>query len=117
MTAPVVALLAELGHAHDFTDAPCVGRWRWFDPPGEREPAASVQSRHEAAAHLCGTCPLPTFARCAALSRTLPKPGGTACGPGAATTFPPRKATHDRDPPQPGTPHTLRAPPLPVPVP
>jgi len=75
MTAPVVALLAELGHAHDFTGAACVSRWEWFDPPGDHEPAASVQSRHEAAAHLCGTCPLTTFARCAALSRTLPKAG------------------------------------------
>ena len=75
MTATVPDLLAELGPATDFADAPCIGRWRWFDPPGEREPAASVQSRHEAAVHLCGTCPLPTFARCAALSRTLPKAG------------------------------------------
>ncbi len=75
MTAPVVALLAELGPAADFADAPCVGRWRWFDPPGEREPAASVRERHEAAVHLCGTCPLDTFARCAALTRTLPKAG------------------------------------------
>jgi len=65
-------LLAELGTSHDFTGAPCVGRWRWFDPPGEREPAASVQSRHEAAVHVCGTCPLPTFARCAATARRLP---------------------------------------------
>jgi len=75
MTATVRDLLAELGPATDFADAPCVGRWRWFDPPGEREPAASVQSRHEAAIHVCGRCPLPTFARCAALSRTLPKAG------------------------------------------
>jgi len=68
-------LLAELGPATDFADAACIGRWRWFDPPGDHEPAASVRSRHEAAVHLCGTCPLQTFARCAALSRTLPKAG------------------------------------------
>lgn len=66
-------LLAELGPATDFADAPCVGRWRWFDPPGEHEPAASVQSRHEAAMNVCGSCPLGTFARCAALTRTLSK--------------------------------------------
>ncbi len=66
-------LLAELGPATDFADAPCVGRWRWFDPPGEREAAESVQSRHEAAIHVCGQCPLPVFARCAATARALPK--------------------------------------------
>ena len=75
MTTTVRDLLAALGPATDFADAPCVGRWRWFDPPGEHEPAASVRERHEAAVHVCGTCPLPVFARCAALSRTLPKAG------------------------------------------
>ncbi len=75
MTAHVVALLAELGHAHDFTGAACVGRWGLFDPRGDRESTDDLAERHEAAAHLCGTCPLPTFARCAALSRTLPKAG------------------------------------------
>ncbi len=74
MTTTVRDLLAELGHAHDFTDAPCVGRWEWFDPPADHEPKASVRERHEAAVHLCGTCPLDTFARCAALTRSIPKP-------------------------------------------
>jgi len=73
MTATVRDLLAALGPATDFADAACIGRWRWFDPPGDHEPAASVHSRHEAAAHLCGTCPLPTFAHCAATARGLPK--------------------------------------------
>ncbi len=73
MTATVHDLLAELGPATDFADAPCVGRWRWFDPPGDHEPAPSVRERHEAAIHVCGRCPLPTFARCAATARTLPK--------------------------------------------
>jgi len=35
MTATVRDLLAALGTATAFADAPCVGRWRWFDPPGE----------------------------------------------------------------------------------
>ncbi len=68
-------LLAAIGPAADFAAAPCVGRWSWFDPPGDHEPAASVQSRHEAAVHLCATCPLPTLARCAATVRALPKTG------------------------------------------
>jgi hypothetical protein len=75
MTATVPDLLAELGPATDFADAPCVGRWAWFDPPGEHEAAASVQSRHEAAVRVCGTCPIPVVARCAALARSLPKAG------------------------------------------
>ena len=66
-------LLADLARATNFADAPCVGRWAWFDPPNDHEPAASVQSRHEAAVHVCGTCPLPTFARCSATARALPK--------------------------------------------
>jgi len=73
MTATVHDLLAELSPAADFADAPCVGRWAWFDPPNDHEPAASVQSRHEAAVHVCATCPLPTFAHCAATARGLPK--------------------------------------------
>jgi len=68
-------LLAEFGPATDFAGAPCVGRWAWFDPPGEHEAAASVQSRHEAAVRVCGTCPIPVVARCAALARSLPKAG------------------------------------------
>jgi len=68
-------LLAELGPAPDFAHAPCIGRWALFDPPNEHEPAASVQSRHEAAVRVCGTCPLPTMARCAATARSLPKAG------------------------------------------
>lgn len=68
-------LLAAIGPAADFADAACVGRWSWFDPPGDHEPAASVQSRHEAAVHRCATCPLPTLARCAATVRALPKSG------------------------------------------
>ena len=51
----------------------CSPSWEWFDPPNDHEPAASVRSRQEAAVHLCGTCPLPTLARCAATARTLPK--------------------------------------------
>jgi len=74
MTATVRDLLAELGPATDFADAPCVGRWAWFDPPNDHEPAASVKSRHEAAVHVCGTCPLPTMARCTATARTLLRP-------------------------------------------
>jgi len=66
-------LLAAIGPAADFAGAPCVGRWAWFDPPNDHEPTASVQSRHEAAIHVCGTCPLPTMAHCAATVRALPK--------------------------------------------
>jgi len=77
-------LLAELGHAHDFAGAPCVGRWSWFDPPGDHEPAASVRSRHEAAVHLCATCPLEHFAACAALARSIPKPHRTGVWAGTA---------------------------------
>ncbi len=73
MTAP--ELLAALGPAPDFADAPCVGRWALFDPPADHEPAASVSYRHEAAGRVCATCPLPTFARCAATVRALPKSG------------------------------------------
>jgi len=73
MTAPVVALLAELGHAHDFTGAACAGRWGLFDPRGDRESTDDLAERHEAAAQMCGTCPLPVFARCAATARALPK--------------------------------------------
>jgi len=74
MTATVHDLLAELGPATDFTGAACVGRWRWFDPRGDRESTDDLAERHEAAVHLCGTCPLDTFARCAALARSIPKP-------------------------------------------
>ena len=66
-------LLAELGPAPGFAHAPCIGRWALFDPPNEHEPAASVQSRHEAAVRVCAACPLPTFAHCAATARGLPK--------------------------------------------
>jgi len=68
-------LLAALGPATDFTGAACVGRWGLFDPRGDRESTDDLAERHEAAVHVCGTCPLPVFARCAALSRTLPKAG------------------------------------------
>ena len=68
-------LLAELGPAPDFAHAPCVGRWAWFDPPNDHEAAASVQARHDAAVRVCGICPLPTFAHCAATARSLPKAG------------------------------------------
>ncbi len=68
-------LLAELGPATDFAHAPCVGRWALFDPPNDHEAAASVQARHEAAVRVCGTCPLPTMAHCAATARGLPKAG------------------------------------------
>jgi len=67
-------LLAELGTSHDFTGAPCVGRWAWFDPASTYEPPADVAERHEAARHLCASCPLEHFAACAALLRTIPKP-------------------------------------------
>lgn len=74
MTAAPERLANLTSQATDFAHAPCIGHWRWFDPPNDHEPAASVQSRHEAAVHLCGTCPLDTFARCAALTRSIPKP-------------------------------------------
>jgi len=87
-------LLASSADAHDFTDAPCIGRWRWFDPPGEQEAAASVQGRQEAAVRVCGTCPIPVFARCAALARTLPKTGRH--GVWAGTSY--DATTHHRAP-------------------
>jgi hypothetical protein len=68
-------LLAALGPAADFADAPCVGHWGLFDPRGDRESTADLAERHEAAVRVCGTCPIPVFARCAALTRTLPKAG------------------------------------------
>ncbi len=74
MTATAHDLLAELGHAHDFADAPCVGRWAWFDGPGTHEAADQVAERHEAAVHLCESCPLEHVTACAALLRTIPKP-------------------------------------------
>jgi len=71
-------LLADLAHAHahahDFAGAPCIGRWAWFDPPGDHEAAASVRERHEAARRLCGSCPHENVVACAALLRTIPKP-------------------------------------------
>ncbi len=93
MTATVRDLLAELGPATDFADAPCVGRWAWFDPPNDHEPAASVQSRHEAAIHVCDTCPLPTMARCVALVRELPKPHRRGVWAGTSYDLPTPKGT------------------------
>jgi len=75
MTATVRDLLADLGPAADFTGAACLGRWGLFDPRGDRESTDDLAERHEGAAHVCATCPLPTFARCAATVRALPKSG------------------------------------------
>lgn len=66
-------LLAALGTATDFAGAACVGRWGLFDPRGDHESTDDLAERHEAASHVCTTCPLPTFARCAATARALPK--------------------------------------------
>lgn len=70
-------LLAAIGPAADFAGAPCVGRWSWFDPPGDHEPSASVRSRHEAAVHLCATCPLTTLARYTTAWTRCPIPATT----------------------------------------
>ncbi len=67
-------VLASSADAHDFTDAPCIGRWAWFDGPGTHEAADQVAERHEAARRLCGSCPIEHVASCAALLRTIPKP-------------------------------------------
>jgi len=93
MTATAPDLFAELGPATDFAGAPCVGHWRWFDPPNDHEPAASVQSRHEAAIHVCGTCPLPTMAHCAATVRALPKPHRRGVWAGTSYDLPTLKGT------------------------
>ncbi len=71
MTA-VHDLLADLGHAHDFAGAPCIGRWAWSDGPGTHEAADQVAERHEAARRLCGTCSCEQVAACAALLRSIP---------------------------------------------
>ncbi len=85
MTAATVrVLLADLGTAHDFAGAPCVGRWALFDPASTYEPPADVAERHEAARHLCATCPLEHFAACAALARSIPKPHRTGVWAGTA---------------------------------
>jgi len=94
-------LLADLGHAHDFAGAPCIGRWAWFDGPGTHEAADQVAERHEAARRLCGTCPLPTFARCAATARALPKAqrrGGWAGRSYDTTSNPQQPRPPPRDP-------------------
>lgn len=84
MTAP--ELLAALGPAPDFADAPCVGRWALFDPPADHEPAASVSYRQRP----LGACAAP--ARCppspAARPRSAlcPSPGATVCGPPTHST-------------------------------
>ncbi len=83
-------LLAALGPAADFADAPCVGRWGLFDPRGDRESTADLAERHEAAVHVCGTCPLPTFARCAATARALPKAHRRGVWAGRCYDQPPR---------------------------
>ena len=93
MTATPERLADLTSPAADFADAPCVGRWAWFDPPGDHESAASVQSRHEAAIHVCGTCPLPTMARCVALARALPKPHRRGVWAGTSYDLPTPKGT------------------------
>ena len=55
--------LADLGTAHDFAGAPCVGRWALFDPASTYEPPADVAERHEAARHLCAHLPARTLRR------------------------------------------------------
>ncbi len=47
-------VLTELGLAHDYQGAPCVGRWSLFDPAATYEPAAEVAARYEAGRRLCG---------------------------------------------------------------
>ncbi len=91
-------LLAALGPAPDFADAPCVGRWSWFDPPNDHEPA--VRST-PATRPLC-TCAAP--ARCRPSPAALPLPAvcprrtAAVCGRGSATTYRPRKASDDNGP-------------------
>jgi len=93
MTATVRDLLAELGPATDFAGAPCVGRWAWFDPRGDRESTDDLAERHEAAVHVCGTCPLPTFARCAATAHSLPKAHRRGVWAGTSYDLPTPKGT------------------------
>jgi len=99
VTATLPDLLADLAPATDFSDAPCIGRWSWFDPPNDHEPAASVQSRHEAAAHVCGTCPSSIFARCANTARGMRKATPPRCV-GRARLRPTdhERQSHDDDP-------------------
>ena len=96
-------LLAALSPAPDFSAAPCVGRWSWFDPPNDHEPGASVRERHEAAVRLCGTCPLGTFARCAATARALPKGHRRGVWAGRSYDLPPSRPVPTRVAP-PGVP-------------
>jgi len=123
MTATVPDLFAALGPATDFAGAPCVGRWAWFDPPNDHEPAAAVQSPTKPPS----TSAAP--ARCPPWPAALPPPAPcrkhivAACGPGPPTTFPPRKAPADEHSTRPrtqctrtaGTAHTLCRQRLPVP--
>ena len=67
-------LLASTADAHDFTGAPCIGRWALFDPAATYEPADDVAERHGRAQRLCALCPHEHVAACAALLRTIPKP-------------------------------------------
>jgi len=97
MTATLPDLLADRPRAIDFADAPCIGGWAWFDPPNDHEPTASVQSRHEAAVHVCGTCSSPTFARCADTARGLPKAHRRGVWARRNYDLPTRKVSHDDD--------------------
>jgi len=93
MTATVPDLLAELGAAADFAGAACVGRWGLFDPRGDRESNDDLAERHEAASHVCATCPLPTMARCTATARALPKPHRRCVWAGTSYDLPTPKGT------------------------
>jgi Transcription factor WhiB len=77
-------VLAELGTAHDFTGAPCIGRHELFDPADGNEHADVVLERHGRAVALCALCPLEHVAACAALERTIPKPHRAGVWAGAS---------------------------------
>ena len=71
-------LAAVLRPMPQFTDPACIGREMLFDPPGDREDRASVTRRHEAALHLCRTCP--ALAECREWAAAEPPTGGVLAG-------------------------------------
>ena len=56
MTA-VRDLLSSSADAHDFTCAPCIGRWALFDSAATYETADDAAERHGRAQSLCALCP------------------------------------------------------------
>lgn len=56
---PLTRLLADRDR---WTGAACVGRWRLFDPRGDRENDETFTARTFRAQTICGTCPI--RARC-----------------------------------------------------